>query len=208
MINIAVADDHAIVREGFKQILSASDIHVTGEAETGQGLLDLVSKHDYDMVVLDISLPDRSGLDVLKELKKTHPQLPVLVLTMHAEEQYALRVFKAGASGYLTKDSAPSLLVTAIEKVTSGGKYVSHSLAEKLVLDIGEHGARPLHETLSDREFQVLTNLASGKTAGQIATELGLSVKTVSTYRTRILEKMHLRNNAELIHYAIQNKLV
>ncbi|MCB9255439.1 MAG: response regulator transcription factor [Bdellovibrionaceae bacterium] len=208
MINIAVADDHAIVREGFKQILSASEINVSGEAETGQGLLDLVSKNNYDMVVLDISLPDRSGLDVLKELKKTHPELPVLVLTMHAEEQYALRVFKAGASGYLTKDSAPAQLVKAIEKVTSGGKYVSHSLAEKLVLDIGDNGARPLHETLSDREFQVLTNLASGKTAGQIATELGLSVKTVSTYRTRILEKMHLRNNAELIHYAIQNKLV
>lgn len=209
MIRIAVADDHAIVREGFKQILSdCPDIQVAGEAKNGKDVLDLLRKDKFDAVVLDISLPDRSGLDILKEIRKTHPALPVLILTMHAEEQYAMRVFKAGASGYLTKESAPEQLVNAVQKVASGGKYISPQLAEKLVGDLGSDSLRPPHETLSDREFQVLCYLASGKTAGQIAAELDLSVKTVSTYRTRILEKMRLSNNAELIHYAIQNGLV
>lgn len=209
MIRIAVADDHAIVREGFKQILSdCPDIQVAGEAKNGKDMLELLRRDSFDAVVLDISLPDRSGLDVLKEIRKTHPSLPVLILTMHAEEQYALRVFKAGASGYLTKESAPEQLVNAVQKVASGGKYISPQLAEKLVGDLGSDSLRPPHETLSDREFQVLCFLASGKTAGQIAAELDLSVKTVSTYRTRILEKMRLNNNAELIHYAIQNGLV
>jgi len=208
MINVAIVDDHQIVREGFKQILAdLDDVQVTGEAQTGKGLLELVQKQKFDVVVLDISLPDMNGIDVLKALKEYNSKLPVLILTMHDEEQYAPRLFKAGASGYLTKESVSEELVLAIRKVHSGGKFVSQKLAEKLVADM-QHSRPVNHESLSDREFQVLCSIASGKQPMDIAKDLGLSIKTVSTYRSRIMEKIQLKNNAELIRYAIQNGLV
>jgi len=160
------------------------------------------------VVILDISMPGHSGLDILKELKCERPTLPVLVLSMYSEDQFAMRVLKAGASGYLTKDSAPDELVKAIRKVVSGGKYVSPFLAEKLAFEIGMDSSKLPHETLSDREFQVLRMIATGKAVKEIAAELSLSVKTISTYRARLLQKMNLTTNAELIHYAIQNRLI
>ncbi|TAK08715.1 MAG: response regulator transcription factor [Candidatus Manganitrophaceae bacterium] len=209
MIKILIADDHAIVRRGLKQILAETpDMVVAGEAHNGQELLDKVRDHQWDVVVLDISMPGRGGLDTLKQLKSERPKLPVLMLTIHPEDQYAVRVLRAGASGYLTKESAPDHLVEAIRKVARGGKYISPHLAEKLAFNLESLSERPLHEALSDREFQVLRFIASGKTVKEIGEELSLSVKTISTYRTRILEKMKMRNNAELTHYAIQQKLV
>jgi two-component system invasion response regulator UvrY len=209
MIRALIADDHAVVRQGLKQILGDTpEMVVAGEATTGQEVLDKVRAETWDVVVLDISMPDRSGLDVLKQLRSERPKLPVLVLSMHSEDQYAVRVLKAGASGYLTKDSAPDELVKAIRKVVSGGTYVSSFLAEKLAFEIGTDSSRLPHETLSDREFQVLRLIAAGKSVTEIAAELYLSVKTVSTYRARILEKMNLGTNAELIHYAMQNHLI
>ena len=209
MIRVLIADDHAVVRQGLKQILA--DMHemvVTDEATNGQEVLDKVRAETWDVVVLDISMPDRSGLDVLKELRAERPALAVLVLSMYSEDQYAMRVLTAGASGYLTKDSAPDELVKAIRKVVSGGRYVSPFLAEKLAFEIGDDSSKLPHETLSDREFQVLRLLAAGKSVKEIAAELSLSVKTVSTYRARMLEKMKLGTNAELIHYAIQERLI
>ncbi|RPI50405.1 MAG: DNA-binding response regulator, partial [Chloroflexi bacterium] len=167
-----------------------------------------VRAETWDVVVLDISMPDRSGLDILKQIRSERPKLPVLVLSMYSEDQYAIRVLKAGASGYLTKDSAADELVKAIRKVVSGGRYVSPLLAEKLAFEIGDDSSRLPHEALSDREFQVLRMIAAGKSVKEIAAELSLSVKTVSTYRARLLEKMNLGTNAELIHYAIQNNLI
>ena len=209
MIRILVADDHAIVREGLKQIVAeTSDIAVADEASNGQEVLNKVWKHDYDVVLLDISMPGRGGLDILKELKSKSPDLPVLILTMHPEAQYAVRVLKAGASGYLTKESLPDELVRAIQIVSLGKKYVSSSLAERLAFDLERDTEKPLHETLSDREYQVMCMIASGKTVTDIAEELSLSVKTISTYRSRILEKTNMANNAELTHYALQNRLV
>lgn len=209
MIKILIADDHAIVRRGLKQILAETpDMVVAGEAHNGQELLDKVRDHQWDVVVLDISMPGRGGLDTLKQLKSERPKLPVLMLTIHPEDQYAVRVLRAGASGYLTKESAPDHLVEAIRKVARGGKYISPHLAEKLAFNLESLSEKPLHEALSDREFQVLRFIASGKTVKEIGEELSLSVKTISTYRTRILEKMKMRNNAELTHYAIQQKLV
>ena len=209
MIRIIIVDDHTVVRRGLKQILSEeSDMSVVAEAQNAQEMLALVQKQPCDVIVADISMPGRSGLDVLKELKQDHPKLPVLVLSMHPEDQYAVRALKLGASGYMTKESAPEELVKAIRKVVSGGRYVSPSLAEKLAVDLAVDTDRSPHEALSEREHQVFTMIARGKTVKEIGDELALSVKTVSTYRTRILEKMAMKNNAELIHYAISNRLV
>jgi DNA-binding NarL/FixJ family response regulator len=209
MIRALIADDHAVVRQGLKQILGDTpEMLVAGEAANGQEVLDKVRAETWDVVVLDISMPDRSGLDILKQLRSERPNLPVLVLSMHSEDQYAMRVLKAGASGYLTKDSAADELVKAIRKVVSGGRYVSSFLAEKLALEIGADSNKLPHETLSDREFQVLRMIAAGKSVAEIAAELYLSPKTVSTYRARLLQKMNLGTNAELIHYAIQNHLI
>ncbi|MGH7382551.1 MAG: response regulator [Candidatus Methylomirabilales bacterium] len=209
MIKILVIDDHAIVRQGLKQILAETpDLVVTGEASSGVEALQKIRTGQWDVVVLDISLPDPSGLIVLQQIKNEYPELPVLVLTMHAEDQYAVRVLKAGAAGFLTKESAPDQLVSAIKRVASGGRYISPTLAEKLVSDLGSDIRKPRHEVLSDREFQVLCMIAAGKTLTKIAEELGVSVKTVSTHRTRLLKKMRLKNNAEIVHYAIRNGLV
>jgi two-component system invasion response regulator UvrY len=209
MIKIFIADDHAIVREGLKQIVAeTTDMTVTDEADTGHEVLEKVSENDYDVLVLDITMPGLNGLDALKQLRSQRPDLPVLVLSIHPEEQYAVRVLRAGASGYLTKESAPDELISAIRKVSMGGKYVTPSLAEKLASDLVADGKKPLHETLSDREYQVLCMIASGKTVTEIAEELFLSEKTISTYRSRILEKMKMKTNAELIHYAIKHGLV
>lgn len=209
MIKVLIGDDHAIVRQGLKQILSlGKGKYICGEAENGQSVLDQVDKEKWDVVILDISMPGASGLDILKEIKKNHPRLPVLVLTMHSEDQFALRSIKAGAAGYLKKDSAPEELIKAINKVLDGGKYVSPQLAELLASDIERNTEKPPHDLLSDREYQVMRLIASGKTARQIADELALSVKTISTYRARLLDKMNMKTNAELTHYAIQNKLV
>jgi DNA-binding NarL/FixJ family response regulator len=209
MINILIADDHTIVRKGLKQILAETpDMVVADEASNGYEVLEKVKKNDFDVLLLDISMPGKSGLDILKELKAEKPKLPVLVLSMYPEEQYAIRVLRAGASGYLTKESAPEELVVAMRKVAQGKKYVSPSLAEKLAFDLEMDTTKPPHEMLSDREYQVLCMIASGKTVGEIAENLLLSAKTISTYRARILEKMKMKNNAELTHYAIQNRLV
>ena len=208
-IRLLIGDDHAVVRKGMKQILAETkDIVVADEAGDGREVLEKVRKNDFDMVLLDISMPGRDGLEVLKELKSLRPKLPVLMLSMYPEEQYAVRSLRSGASGYLTKDSAPDELISAIRKVSSGGKYVSASLAEKLALKLGANVEKPLHEALSDREYQVMCMIASGKTVKEIGEELSLSVKTVSTYRSRILDKMRLKGNAELTRYAIDNKLV
>jgi DNA-binding NarL/FixJ family response regulator len=209
MLRILIADDHPIVRQGLKQILSEEpDIEVVGEAQNCQEVLELVRKQDWDIVVLDITMPGRGGLDVLKELKQERPKLPVLILSVHPEDQYAVRALKAHASGYMTKDSAPEELVKAIRKILRGGKYISPTLADKLAFDLEAENEKPLHETLSDREHQVLLMIASGKTVSEIAEELSLSVKTIDTYRARILEKMKMKTNAELTHYAIKNGIV
>ena len=209
MIHILIVDDHAVVRDGVKRLSDEQlGAAVFGEASTAQEALQLVREAHWDVVVLDISLGERNGLDVLKELQQLRPRLPVLILSMHAEEQYARRAFRAGAAGYITKDSSRAELVTALNKVLHGGKYVSPMLAEKLVVDMVRGTDQPLHEALSDREFEVMCLIASGKTVSQIAELLSLSDKTISTYRARILEKMHMKTNAELTHYAIQNKLV
>ena len=209
MIKILIADDHAIIREGLKQILAeTSDMVVAGEAADGREVLDQVRKDDYDLVLLDIAMPGRGGLDTLRQLKHEKPKLPVLVLSMYPEEQYAIRAFKAGASGYLTKESAPEELISAIRKVTQGGKYVSSSLAEKLAFNLEKDTEKPLHEMLSDREYEVIIMIASGKTVKEIAEKLSLSVKTISTNRVRALKKMGMKNNAEIIYYAIKKGLV
>lgn len=208
-IRLLIGDDHAVVRKGMKQILAETkDIVVADEAGNGREVLEKVRKIDFDMVLLDISMPGRDGLEILKELKSLKPKLPVLMLSMYPEEQYAVRSLRSGASGYLTKDSAPDELISAIRKVSSGGKYVSASLAEKLAHKLGADVEKPLHEALSDREYQVMCMIASGKAVKEIGEELSLSVKTVSTYRSRILDKMRLKGNAELTRYAIDNKLV
>jgi two-component system, NarL family, invasion response regulator UvrY len=209
MIHILIVDDHAVVRDGVRRLVDEQlGAAVFGEASTAQEALKLVREAYWDVVVLDIALGERNGLEVLKELQQLCPKLPVLILSMHAEDQYARRAFKAGAAGYITKDSSRAELVTALNKVIHGRKYVSPMLAEKLVVDMTRGTGQPLHEALSDRELEVMSLIASGKTVSQIAELLSLSDKTISTYRARILEKMHMKTNAELIHYAIQNKLV
>jgi DNA-binding NarL/FixJ family response regulator len=209
VIRILIADDHAIFREGLKHILSeCADVNVAAEAKNGQEVLEKIWHDKYDMVLLDISMPGMSGLEVLKQLKIEKPKLPVLVLSMHPEEQYAVRVLRAGASGYLTKESAPDELITAIRKISQGRKYITSSLAERLASEMEIDSEKPPHETLSDREYQVLRKIAAGKTITQIAENLSLSIKTVSTYRTRIMEKMNMKTTAELMHYAINHHLL
>jgi two-component system invasion response regulator UvrY len=208
-IRVFIADDHAIVREGLKQILAESpDIIVAGEAENGLDAIKLFRRSKCHVMLLDISMPDKSGIDVLKQVKKEHPDLAVLMLSMHREDQYAIRSLKAGAAGYLTKQSAPRELVTAIRQVAAGQKYVSAALAQELASAVADDHDTPLHDTLSDREYQTLTMIASGKTVSAIAQELSLSVKTISEYRARLLVKMKLKNSAELTHYAIKNQLI
>ncbi len=208
-IRILIADDHPIVRAGFKLVIAdTQDMTVADEAANGQEVLNLIRKHDYDIVLLDISMPGRNGLEVLKDLKVEKPKLPVMILSIYPEEQYAVRALRAGASGYMTKASAPNELIAAIRKISQGGKYISASLAEKLTDYLDEDASKPLHEKLSDREYQVMLLIASGKTVSDIADELCLSVKTISTYRSHIIEKMRLKNNAEITLYAVQNKLI
>ena len=208
-LRVLIVDDHPIVRQGLKQTLAdAPEIGEIGEAATPQETLDLVRQREWDVVILDIGLPGRGGLDVLKDIKQDAPRLPVLILSMHAEDQYAVRALRAGAAGYLAKAAAPETLIDAIRKAVSGGRYVSPHLAERLATELTVDAARPLHSALSDREFEVLRLIASGQTVGDIADRLSLSVKTVSTYRARILEKMRLRNNAELMQYVLTNRLL
>jgi len=208
-IRILIADDHPIVRAGFKLVISdTQDMTVADEAGNGQEVLNLIRKNDYDIVLLDISMPGRNGLEVLKDMKVEKPKLPVMILSIYPEEQYAVRALRAGASGYMTKASAPNELIAAIRKISQGGKYISASLAEKLTDYLDEDASKPLHEKLSDREYQVMLLIASGKTVSDIADELCLSVKTISTYRSHIIDKMRLKNNAEITLYAVQNKLI
>jgi len=209
MIRILVADDHSVVREGIKQILAGlDDMTVEDEAESGQEVLLRMTAKDYDLVLLDISMPGKSGLEVLEEIKVMKPRVPVLILSMHPEEQYAVRMLRAGASGYLTKASAPQELISAIRKVSRGGKYVTVSLAEKLAFELDAGAEKPRHERLSNREYQVMLMLASGLSVSEVAEELCLSAKTISTYRTRILDKMDMKKNAELTLYAVKNNLI
>jgi DNA-binding NarL/FixJ family response regulator len=209
MIRVLIADDHAVVREGLKQIVSETpDLSVAGEAGNGHEVLEFVRKHECDLVLLDLAMPGKDGLDTLRELKALKPNLPVLVLSVYPEEQYAVRLLRAGASGYLTKESAPEELVAAIRKVSKGGRYVSEALGEQLAFLLGSATDRPPHEMLSDREFHVMIMLASGKTASEVADALCLSVKTVSTYRARALQKMHMKNNAEFSFYAVKHGLL
>jgi two-component system invasion response regulator UvrY len=208
-IKILIADDHAIVREGLKQIVAEEkDILVAGEADNSNKLMELLEKEKWSLVVLDINMPGKSGLEALKDIKQLYPDLPVLILSMFSEDQYGLRAIKAGASGYLKKVSAPTELVTAIRKIVSGGKYINQSLAEKLAEKFESTKKELMHEKLSDREYQIMCNIALGKTAEEIAQELSLSINTVYSYRNRILEKMSMRSNVELTQYAIQNKLI
>lgn len=209
MIKILIVDDHAIVREGLKQIVAEeNDMIVSGEAQDASELFNLVINNHFDIAVIDISMPGRSGLDALKDLKKTKPDLPVLILSMFSEEQYGLRAIKAGASGYMKKVSAPNELVSAIRNIVKGGKYINQSLAEKLVEEYGGKANPQLHEKLSDREYQIMCLIASGKSAEEISNDLSISIHTFYTYRNRILEKMQLKSNVELTQYVIQNKLI
>jgi len=209
MIKVLVADDHAVVRKGLKQIVSeTSDIVIADEASNGREVLNKVRKGNFDVIVLDISLPDGSGLHVLKHIKSLRPEVPVLILSIHPEDQYGIRALKAGASGYLTKESAPCELVRAVRKVAQGRKYITSSLAERLAFNLGIDAEKPPHEILSNREYEVMCMIASGKTVTKIAEELSLSVKTISTYRSRILAKMQMQKNAELTYYAIKRGLI
>jgi len=209
MIRLLIADDHAIFREGLKHILEEHpDIVVADEVGNGQEVLDKVWKNPYDMVLLDIGMPGIPAIEVLKQMKNERPRVPVLVLSMYPEDQYAVRFIRAGASGYLTKESAPDELITAIRKITAGRKYITSSIAEKLADEVEPDAGKPVHHALSDREFEVFRLIASGKTVKEIGDALSLSVKTISTYRTRILEKMKMKNNAELMHYALQHHML
>jgi len=208
-MRILIADDHAVFRRGLRETLAEAFSRVTyGEAKTAEETVDCVRRQDWDVVILDISMPGKSGLDILDDVKRLRPRIPVLLLTMHPEQQFARRALKAGAAGYLTKDSVPDELKVAIKRIVAGGRYVSATLAEKLAVDLRKGADIPLHELLSDREFQVLRMIASGKTVKEMAEELSLSVKTVSTYRGRILEKTSMKTNAELIRYALESQLV
>lgn len=209
MIRVLICDDHPVVREGLKQVIDdTKDMRVTGEAGNSQEVTRTFARRECDVVVLDLTMPGRNGLDALKELKRERASVPVLILSMHPEEQFALRTLKAGADGYLTKDSDPEKLLQAIRKVYGGGKYLSMELAEQLAIEIQKGPEKTSHEVLSDREFQVLRLLAKGKTITDVAAELSISVKTVSTYRSRILEKTNLKTNVEMTHYAIQHGLM
>jgi DNA-binding NarL/FixJ family response regulator len=209
MIKVIIVDDHSVVRKGLRQIIEeTNDIVVADEASSGYELLERIREKNYDVVLLDISMPGKDGLDTLKEIKYFKPDIKVLMFTVYPEEQYAVRVLKAGAYGYINKESEPEEIIGAIRKVSQGRKYVSPELAELLAANIGSSSETAKHETLSDREFQVMCMIASGKTVREIAEELALSINTISTYRIRILEKMNMKSNAELTHYAIKNNLV
>ena len=209
MMRVLIVDDHAILRSGLKGLLAdAFPGAAFGEASNAPQALEQLKKKEWDVALLDITLPGKNGLDLLKELKVARPKLPVLVLSAHPEDQFAVRALKAGAGGYLNKESAPEELVKAVRKIMAGGRYVSPALAEKLALTVGKDSTRTPHETLSDREYEVMCRIASGKTVTEIAGELSLSAKTISTYRARILEKLAVKNSAEIMRYAIQNGLV
>jgi two-component system, NarL family, invasion response regulator UvrY len=206
---VLIADDHPLLRNGLKQLLDAEPgLELAGEAEDSDQVLQQIERDCWDLVVLDLSMPGRGGLEVLREIRRLRPNLPVLVLSMHAEERFAVRAIKAGANGYVSKSNGACEVVGAIRKVLTGRKYVSSTLAEALAGALDGDGQRPAHESLSDREFQVMCKIASGKTVSQIAAEVSLSVKTISTYRSRVLEKMNMHSNAELTRYAIQEGLV
>lgn len=208
MIGVFIADDHPVVRQGIRQIVAATDdIAVVDEATTGHEALQRLTDSTCDLVLLDLSLPDIDGLDLLKQLKRGHPQRPVLILTMHSEDQFGLRALKAGASGYLTKESAPGELVDAVRKIVVGGRYISQRLAESLAAYLGPDAEKPAHDRLSDREYQVLRLIAAGRSTRDISTKLSLSTKTVSTYRARLLDKMGMKTSAELMAYAVRHRL-
>jgi two-component system, NarL family, invasion response regulator UvrY len=208
MIRVGIVDDHPVVRQGIKQIVAATDdVSVVFEATTGRELTEALETAPCDVLLLDLSLPDIDGLELLKQLRRGKTALPVLVLTMHSEEQFAIRTLRAGANGYLTKDSAPAELVGAIRKVMSGSRYMTPQLAERIAAHLGPENDRPLHERLSDREYQVMRMIAHGKATREIASELGLSIKTVSTYRARLLEKMEMRSTAEITAYDVRHHL-
>jgi len=209
MLRVLIADDHPVVRQGVKQILTEElELQQFGEARNAKEVLENVSRKKWDILILDINLPDMNGLEILRQLKKVHPDLPVLVLTVFDEDQIAIRVLKAGASGFVTKETMPNELIAAVKKIHSGGRYVSPSLAEKLVFNIYSEDEKPVHHRLSNREYQVICLIAAGKSVKQIAEELYLSIQTIRTYRTRILEKMEMGTDADLIHYAIQHGLI
>lgn len=209
MIKILIVDDHAIVRAGLKQILAdVTDMTVAGEAGSGQEALNCIRTGQWDVLLLDISLPGRNGLEVLNLVRQEKPHLPVLILSIYPEDQYAVRMLRAGAAGYLTKESAPDQLVEAIRKVAQGGRYISPALAERLAAELDASTEKPRHMSLSDREFQIFRAIAAGKAVSEIATELSISTKTVSTYRARVLDKMGMTKNAEIIHYALKNQLL
>ncbi len=208
-MRVLIADDHAVVRRGLKQILSEErDVTVVGEAKNGHEALEMSRRLEWDVAVVDYAMPGRSGVELLKEIKRHHPKRPVLVLSMYPEEWHAVQVLRAGGAGYLSKETATEELMTAIRKVVKGGRYVSPALAEKLASGLAPDRARAPHETLSDREYRVLWLLASGKPISKIAQEMFLSPSTISTYRTRILRKLGLANNAQLVQYAIQHQLI
>lgn len=210
IIKVLVADDHALIRKGLKQILDdTSDIRVTGEAETGMQAITMARDNQYDLALLDITLPDKHGIDVLGQLKLQCPSLPILILSMHPDEQYAMRSIRAGAAGYMNKQSAPSQLVTAIRQVASGRKYISSALAEQLANDLTKDSRQEVsHQILSNREYQTLCMMASGKSLSEMADIMSLSAKTVSVYRARMLEKMGFKNNAEAVRYALNHHLI
>ena len=209
MIRILIADDHKIFRKGLRQTIEDnSDMTVTGEASSGNEVLSLMSRKHFDVVILDITMPGQSGLEVLKQIKAYYPNIPVIILSMHPEEQYAVRVMKAGAAGYLTKESDEDQIIEAIYKAHRGGKYITPSLAEKLAFAMEIGFEKIPHENLSDREYQVMILIGQGKSIKSIASELNLGVSTVSTYRSRIMEKTGFKNNAEIIQYVITNRLI
>lgn len=209
MIKTLVVDDHAIVRQGLKQILMETpDIVVAGEATHGEEALDKLACHPVDVVLLDITMPGRSGFEVLQDIRRRHKTLPVLILSAHPEEVYGVRALKAGASGYLMKERAPEEIVLAVRKVATGGKYINASLAETIVGRLDGGGDAPIHHSLSTREYEVMCHIAQGASMKDIAEKIGLSIKTVSTYRSRILEKLKMKTNAQLVHYVIQERLM
>jgi two-component system invasion response regulator UvrY len=208
-MRILIADDHPIFRAGLKEVLAKSaDVKRIGEADNGQKALELARKQRWDVVLLDITMPGKDGIETLRELRREHPKLPILILSAHPEDQLALRLIKSGAAGYLTKDKAPEVLLTAIQKVLYGGIYLSESLADRVIFEMRSEIKGSLHESLSEREYQVMLGIAAGKTLKDVAKELSLSERTVSTYRARLCEKMNMKSNSELIRYAMQNKLV
>ena len=208
-MRVLIADDHPIFRAGLKEVLAKSaEVELIGEADNGQKALELARKQRWDVVLLDITMPGKDGIETLRELRREHPKLPILILSAHPEDQLALRLIKSGAAGYLTKDKAPEVLLTAIQKVLHGGIYLSESLADRVIFEMRSEIKGSLHESLSEREYQVMLGIAAGKTLKDVAKELSLSERTVSTYRARLCEKMNMKTNSELIRYAMQNKLV